>query len=212
MSDTIYIIEPEPNGDEILEIANILKSKGFNISFTSEETRLMLRTKEYILGDRIKNILSTELLQEEILPDNIPRNALLDTLKYKLLQINATNKITIIDCFLYPNNPDIDYEDFFIEIFKKTIVSCAEIEIITKKNRNTELESNLDYKIKQINPDINIIHKYSNEFHDRFWIANDSVGLFVGTSLNGIGRRYSIIDYLQVNDVADIVNKIRNIL
>jgi len=212
MSDTIFLIEPEPNGDEIIEIANILKSKGFDISFTSEEIRLMLRTKKYILENGITNILSTELLQEETLPDNTSRDVLLNVLKYKLLQINATDKITIIDSFLYPNNPDSDYEDFFIEIFKKEIKSCAEIEIITKVNRNIGLESNLDCKIKQINPNINIIHKYSDEFHDRFWIANDSVGLFIGTSLNGIGRKYSIIDYLRDNDVTDIVNKIKKIL
>jgi len=49
--------------------------------------------------------------------------------------------------------------------------------------------------------------KYSDVFHDRFWIADEVRGVFVGTSLNGIGRRYAIIDYLQQRDVVDIVQR-----
>jgi hypothetical protein len=29
-------------------------------------------------------------------------------------------------------------------------------------------------------------------------------GVFIGTSLNGIGKRYSLIDYLRAEDVKDI--------
>lgn len=52
--------------------------------------------------------------------------------------------------------------------------------------------------------------EYSDAFHDRFWIANGNKGFISGTSLNGVGKRYSLIEILSEEDVTsimDIVNK-----
>ena len=41
--------------------------------------------------------------------------------------------------------------------------------------------------IPTANPSCRLTHRTSNDFHDRLWIADRERGLFVGTSLNGIG-------------------------
>ena len=42
-------------------------------------------------------------------------------------------------------------------------------------------------------------------FHDRFWIANECCGFIAGTSLNGIGKKYSSINIMDKDDVINIV-------
>ncbi|MDD2814962.1 MAG: hypothetical protein PHP00_04395 [Thiotrichaceae bacterium] len=45
----------------------------------------------------------------------------------------------------------------------------------------------------------------TNEFHDRFWIDPDNcLGIVMGTSLNGIGKKIALIDKLQQQDVIDV--------
>ena len=51
--------------------------------------------------------------------------------------------------------------------------------------------------------DIRIIE--SNDFHDRFWIADRERGLIIGTSLNQIGTRKFFVDELSQSDVAAVL-------
>ena len=54
--------------------------------------------------------------------------------------------------------------------------------------------------------EIKLVLRTSENFHDRFWIADRSRGLFVGTSPNGIGKRYALADYMDADDVKTIVD------
>ena len=55
--------------------------------------------------------------------------------------------------------------------------------------------------------EFNNIEIYQTDlFHDRIWISNRNKGFFVGTSLNGIGRKVTLIDSIASNDVKGIVD------
>lgn len=45
----------------------------------------------------------------------------------------------------------------------------------------------------------------SNDFHDRFWIADRARGLVIGTSLNKIGSRIFFVDQLSGSDVKAVL-------
>ena len=49
----------------------------------------------------------------------------------------------------------------------------------------------------------------TNDFHDRFCIADEVKALFIGTSLNGIGRKYALADFMEDEDTATIVKELR---
>ncbi|OOE39103.1 hypothetical protein BZG06_15875, partial [Salinivibrio kushneri] len=50
----------------------------------------------------------------------------------------------------------------------------------------------------------------TNDFHDRFWINPvNQKGLIVGTSINGIGKKISLVDKLQDQDVEVILNELK---
>jgi len=169
------------------------------------------RLKQILLEKGVTSILSQQLLTEEVLPDGTPRNAVIDTLKYKLNRCNPNNTLHIIDPYLYPQNYDPNYISDFVEIFRDAIKACNHIKICTLQNRNTNLEQQIESQIQNINPQTSIEKKYSNVFHDRFWIADEERGIFVGTSLNGIGRRYAVVDYLQEEDAKEIVKRYNQI-
>ena len=206
-SRTIYFIEPPPSGDYLIELAQQLSNDGFNLSYTEKEILLMTEMKQVLLEKGATSILSQQLLTEEVLPDSTPRNAVLDTLKYKLNRCLPQQSLHIIDPYLYPSNYDSDYISDFVGIFQSALELCGHVKIATIQNRNKNLEHQIDNEINNINSQISITKKYTNVFHDRFWIADEERGVFVGTSLNGIGRRYAIIDYLQENDAKEIVQR-----
>ena len=52
-------------------------------------------------------------------------------------------------------------------------------------------------------PDIKIIS--TKRIHDRFWICNRRTGFYVGSSLNGIGRKLTLINLLKKSEVSTIV-------
>lgn len=135
----------------------------------------------------------------------------LEILKYHLRQLNINNKLVIIDNYLFPRNYDDNYIDFFIEIFNDSLKECNELEIITLENHNKDLRILMNNKIIEIYPYLKIKYKFTNFFHDRFWIADDAKGLYVGTSLNGIGKKFSMIDFLLDDDTEDIIFQLKRI-
>lgn len=44
----------------------------------------------------------------------------------------------------------------------------------------------------------------SQEFHDRFIVADGDRGLFLGASFNSVGSRYSLVDYLTPEDARSV--------
>ena len=210
-SKTIYFIEPPPDGDYLIYLAQKLSGDGYRLSYTDKEIFLMTEIKRVLLEKGATSILSQQLLTEEVLPDSTPSNAVLDTLKYKLNRCNPNDSLHIIDPYLYPSNHDPDYIADSVNIFQDAIETCNYIKICTLQNRNTNLERQIESQILSINPQVSIEKKYSNVFHDRFWIADNERGVFVGTSLNGVGRRYAVVDYLQEEDAKEIINRYNQI-
>lgn len=206
-----FFLDPQPHGDQVLELAQELKAKGYSLSFTDIGLLVRLEMKPILLEKGPTAVISFGPLNEEVLPDNTPRDSIADTLRYKLNRCAPTRSLMIIDPYLYPVSPDPDYEAYFLKIFADTIKTLSNLTIVTSPRRNQGLETRLDLAIRSIAPQITINKKYTEVFHDRFWIADESRGLFVGTSLNGIGRRYAVIDYLQDEDTDQIANRVRAI-
>jgi hypothetical protein len=62
-------------------------------------------------------------------------------------------------------------------------------------------------------PLIQIKDSISDEFHDRYWINIDNAkGVIVGTSLNGIGKKISMIDYATSADSREIISLAAHLL
>jgi hypothetical protein len=207
----VYFLDPEPDGLTLIEILNLLRQRGFGLSYSTKDVLLMENVKQLLKDQGARQILSRQLLAEEMLPDNAPRALLLDTLNYKLDRCAPKASMLIIDPYLYPDTPDASYENDLMDVLRRVVGKIATLRVATLRNRNASLEGRIDASIRTITPNIRIERKYTNVFHDRFWIADDARRLFLGTSLSGIGKRYALIDYLSDEDANEIVQRYKSI-
>ncbi len=138
-------------------------------------------------------------------PDDIK-----EILQKYLDKIITSNKLLIIDQYIFPNYADNGYSIFLGEILDRYIVRLDEIRFITSSNRGKySLENEKAILTSLINkkPSLKIIVGVTENFHDRFWISDyKSKGMFLGTSLNGFGKKYALIDYLNAYDVREIIS------
>ncbi len=213
MTNTIYIIvnprEPGVNGDDLARINEYVTSLGYEgISYIDKEALSLLNAREYLLKHGPTKIIGLGPLMEYTLPNGKPRHLLLDTLRYMLKQCDPSKNLTIIDPYMFakPRYPDPDYEVDFCSLIIPFLRKCDELTLIySKQNFDSLLHKSVLTNIKNNLSSLKITEKVSNDFHDRCWIVDDKRGFFVGTSLSGIGKRYSITDYLSDEDIAEIV-------
>jgi hypothetical protein len=143
-------------------------------------------------------------------PDN--RETKISILQKYLDKVITDKQLIIIDPYFFnSSNPamDLEYKDFFIDLIKKYLPVIDTLLFVTSKTDDLLRES-ITSEIFNFNRKITIEFAKTNDFHDRYWISGlDKDGLLMGTSLNGIGSRYSLIDYLKSDDVKDIVKLLK---
>lgn len=121
--------------------------------------------------------------------------------------------LVIVDPYIFPKKYDSDYVIFFDEILQKYYSKLSTINFVTSPDANPAVQKKIIDLIKVGNPQIKVKVQYSTEFHDRFWISpRNRKGIFMGTSLNGLGRKYTVIDYLNDDDVREILSGVKKII
>ena len=115
--------------------------------------------------------------------------------------IQITENLIIIDRYMFPNKYDDDYIINLVDI----LASCKadKILFITSNNYNQILFSNVKSKLGKLNKNCCLI--ISEEFHDRFWFSPKRGGFYMGTSLNGIGKRISSINKIPPYDFSQLI-------
>lgn len=112
------------------------------------------------------------------------------------------NELIIIDPYLFSTD-DMTYCNLLGKIIQK---SKAKLVIVVTDKRHYK-EKSLNVVKSKIN--IPLEEKFSEDFHDRFWISNRTKGFCTGTSLNGVGKRISLINVIEDDDIKDIVEELK---
>ena len=87
----------------------------------------------------------------------------------------------------------------------------VQIIIITNNKIDDSLKTSIEGKLKSSKPALSINHNVTENYHDRFWISNNrEKGIVTGTSLNGLGRKFTLIDRLNTSDVRDIITSLKS--
>jgi hypothetical protein len=192
-------------------VDTILKAAGYTLSSTPEDVYVFDMVKKAIRENGISRYTNSRDLLESTLPDNTDREELLDLLRYMVRNIQAKDEILLIDPYLFPRNPDPDFLPHLIRVFETAIGQINTLRIVTKQNHNAGLLNEFLTAVVAIKPGIVCSTKFTDIFHDRFWIADQKLGVIIGTSFNGIGRRFSLADYLREEDVTEIYARFQQI-
>ncbi|MCQ9157053.1 hypothetical protein [Acidomonas methanolica] len=118
--------------------------------------------------------------------------------------------LLVIDPYFYDDNPTS------LALLEKIVASMASrlarVTIITNGSRANKRVA-IHRVFQKVVPLIQIKDSISDEFHDRYWINIDNAkGVISGTSLNGIGKKISMIDYATYADSMEILRLAAHLL
>ena len=164
--------------------------------------------KEEKIKKVLKNIENNNsILQEEVLLKNITNEEKLNCFSSFFSKIEAEEKELIItDPYLFKESKNKKEDDEYCNILAKIIMKAKakSIRVITNyRNYNNDIHKKIENKLTQ---DIKII--WNDDFHDRFWIADRKKGFYTGTSINGLGKRITLINILSKDEDKIIIDEL----
>ena len=196
----------------LIDLNEKLKQDGIEIFLPNGEKFTLQEVQDLLRSKGASYILSIIELREAVLPvvEYDKRPLLVQILVSQLLNLAPRNHLIIIDPYLFPENGnELEYIEIIESIFSAITNDIQKITFITGSKFNKSLVRKTQELLLQMNKSISIRHCTTKIFHDRFWIADESRGMFVGTSLNGLGKRYALTDYMRDEDVRSIVEELR---
>lgn len=197
------------------ELGNFLEKRDIDACLFDIEAHYREECKQLILEKGSSYLFSIERFQEAVLPkvEVKDKYLLVEILCNKLKALSPSDSLIIVDSYLFPTNlhDEKDFLQIFGDILESIIHDINRISFVTKPRYNQALLDEVKRLLVGLNPQVSIAHTTTNDFHDRFWIVDESKGLFVGTSLNGIGIRYALIDNIRDEDTKMIVEELKKL-
>jgi hypothetical protein len=196
------------------KISMELSEHNIKMSITSKEHIGIIYAYEYVMKNGISSLFDiAHTHSKESFIEIIDSNA--NNIKTDIFhnQFNSLglekelDSLILVDPYIFPQKYDDNYKQLLLSIIKY-FDNINVMEIITQNNYNRILYSELSNEINNKNQ-INI--KNTDMIHDRFWIFNKSKGIVVGTSLNGVGNKYTLINPLNDKDIKDILEMLKMI-
>jgi hypothetical protein len=190
-----------------VELSRVLEPLGFGPFITTRAELAEAEIKRILLERGMSSVWQTVIFQEALLPRTPDVPALVAILKGMVERLSPESDFVVVDRYLFPDEKRCsgDYLDGLVEVLDPAVRRVKELLVVTSEKHNASLRCALEQRLRALNPGCRFRHCCSENFHDRFWIADRGRGLFLGTSLNGLGSRYALVDKLAHDDVQEIV-------
>lgn len=167
---------------------------------------------DYILEHGFTTLIKIGPINEELTTPNMTTNNITSILINYLNHIGIDNELIIIDPYFFAPNVGQNYSATVVQILSPFLSTLSDIRIVTASHSRAFSNTTkliIEGELHNASASLRIHHTQSNHLHDRFWISNKrKKGILTGTSLNGFGNKYAIIDYLEDDDVAKIINEV----
>lgn len=215
-SETLRLESDERINPELLiEVGNVLEQQGINSYVGDLDSYIFAECRKLLVQHGASHVLSVERVMEAVLPKVGPTHVplLVKALSDQLKTLMPSQEILIVDRYFFAVGASErqDYVNSIREIFIPVVNDVTAITFITGHKSNLVTYESVKQILLKLNPTIAISCQETDDFHDRYWIVDRARGMFVGTSLNGIGKKYALTDYLKEADVADIVKELKHL-
>lgn len=190
---------------DLEELLAVLSPLGLEAFLTTRAELAEEEIRRTLVERGISSIWQTVIFQEALLPRTPDVPALVAILREMLERLTPKSEFVVVDRYLFSKQYSSDYLDTLVEVLEPVVRGVQELRVITSPNHDVQLRHALEQRLRDLNPGCHFKLCCSERFHDRFWIADGDRGLFVGTSLNGLGCRYALADKLAADDVCQIM-------
>jgi len=159
----------------------------------------------YIVEHGLTSLLRRQSLLEALVAPGTSITVAQTLLHGFLGALAVTTDLVIVDPYFFAST-DSNYPQVVEQILQPVLSGLRNLTIVTNSGAKPTAVSEVTRLLKASEPQLSLVHKISGTFHDRFWINPVSAtGFVTGTSLNGLGKKYALVDRLQPSDVADVV-------
>lgn len=198
--DDVLILRGTPTC-EPRQLGRVLEPLGLEAGITTRFGLVEHEIKLLLVEKGVSYLWQLVQNQEDFLGRTPDREPLLEVLRKMLVRLAPTEELTIVDRYLLPSACS-DCVNDLVFVLTPIIAAISRVVIVTSQKHDARQLTALR---ERLGGNCEIVLRISEEFHDRFWIVDGARGLFVGTSLNGIGKRYALADYMQEADVRAII-------
>ena len=149
-------------------------------------------------------------LNESLLSKNMSSEQVAQVFCDNMQPQDADKELIVIDPYFFSARKNT-LVDICIRLDKilDEYATISTIKIVTDSRHIKECQRTITDILKQNNR--KVLCAYSEDFHDRFWLIDGVRGVVVGTSLNGIGKKFSLMTPLEQDDVSDIMNEVNKL-
>ena len=204
--DYIKVVQDYANGKRVDLSEYDIKQIGSIVHTFKDEI------ETYVLEHGLASLISIDLLLEAIVAPGTPQNKIVLLLQKYLDKVGVDNELIIVDPYFYSRNPP-GYVALIEDVIRPYIPVLDRIVIVTSgdsKKYKAVVQTAVETALLAMKPTMSVTSEQSENYHDRFWISGArEKGIITGTSLNGFGSRYALIDRLNTSDVRTIVNALK---
>lgn len=209
-----FQFDPPLTHKDALELLSHAKELGYRMLFRRPDYSLE-EIQQRLVEEGPSVFLKMTWLQEDISPKEPPKTAE-QRMSDRLTKLGPADELIITDPYLFTRSRirDIDaYVASVVGMMAPVLVKGLRITAIVSPSQNDEtVRTAVLDQLQARGQDLALTVVESHDFHDRFWIADRTRGLVVGTSLNKIGSRIFFVDELSKADVAAVLAEVDGII
>ncbi|KIP51242.1 hypothetical protein [Leucobacter komagatae] len=208
-----FAFTPEISHEHLLQVSAVAERLGYSIGFR-QVGETTLEIQERLREEGPSAYLDVVSIQEDVSP-RAPAHEAEHYVISRLGKLNPKRELAITDPYLFTNRrvKDADaYAASLVRIMSPLLTNeVTVIAVVSEKQTDDRVQGAVTAALKLAAPDAVLRVVVSEDFHDRFWIADRETGVIMGTSLNKIGGKIFFMDKLSNEDVRAVVHELDEI-
>lgn len=195
---------------DALALSNQVERLGYRMLFRRADFS-MEQVQAELVEKGPSYFLNMTMLQEDISPKEPPPTAE-KRMAARVQKLAPATELIITDPYLFTkarrNDPEV-YAASVAKILAPALTAGLHIiAVVCPDGDHLPVRQAVEAELRKLESDLRLSVIQSHDFHDRFWIADGSRGLIVGTSLNKIGGKIFFVDELSEADLRDVMEEV----
>lgn len=208
-----FQFDPPLTHEDALQLVRRAGELGYRMLFRRADYSLEA-IQARLVDEGPSAFLNSTWLQEDISPKAPPATAE-QRMAERMRKLAPTAGLIITDPYLFTRSRVKDsgvYAASLGTMMAPALMKGLQITAVVKPSENDPMvRAAVETELRARQPGLSLRVVESDDFHDRFWIADRARGLIIGASLNKIGRRIFFVDELSDTDVAAVLSEVDRI-